>query len=224
MFQWDNDPKHASKVLKEWIQQTRIHILEWTPQSPDLNSIQKVWTLLKTQLQNNLTPTVLSRWLVKNSVARWWISNAPEWGQNGLWMFNTVHCCTYWHNWTGDIFRKATADSLQYQGCIANYMSELLNDWNSTAMMIVKGECKLSNTTLTTVGPSHWVTPNDHWACMHMSKGVSTCVCQTIKDKSKAKSASLFYKRIILLTFFSYHKKAIYKRKNQNEAAQNDYE
>lgn len=44
------------------------------------------------------------------------------------------------------------------------------------------------------------------------------------KRQNRSKSASLFYKRIILWTFFLDNKKAIYKLKNQNEAAQNDYE
>ena len=48
-FQQANDPKLTSKVVKEWLHQAGITVLEWLP-SPDLNHIKRMWTVLKKQV------------------------------------------------------------------------------------------------------------------------------------------------------------------------------
>ncbi|EIE87953.1 hypothetical protein G6F46_011839 [Rhizopus delemar] len=37
IFQHDNDPKHTSKLVKEYLKEQPYNILEWPAQSPDLN-------------------------------------------------------------------------------------------------------------------------------------------------------------------------------------------
>ena len=50
VFQWDNECKHTSKMVKEWINQATIEIFEWPFQSPDMNPIKNMWTVLENQV------------------------------------------------------------------------------------------------------------------------------------------------------------------------------
>lgn len=49
-FQQDGDPKHTAKIVKKWLDEPKFQKLMWPAQSPDLNPIENVWSLVKRQL------------------------------------------------------------------------------------------------------------------------------------------------------------------------------
>ena len=70
----DNDPKHTSNIAKTWRENHQIDRISWPSNSPDLNPIENIWTLLKDKV-GQLKPSNLDQ-LEKNIKTVW--SNFPQ--------------------------------------------------------------------------------------------------------------------------------------------------
>jgi len=52
IFQQDNDPKHRARKAKEWLLYNTPKHLHSSPQSPDMNPIENLWSYLDVQIRN----------------------------------------------------------------------------------------------------------------------------------------------------------------------------
>jgi len=53
LFQQDNDPKHKSKSTTKYLEKNKIYVLQWPPQSPDLNPIEHLWDHIDREIRKH---------------------------------------------------------------------------------------------------------------------------------------------------------------------------
>ena len=55
-FMQDNDPKHTSKLAKQWMKDENVNWWKTPPESPDLNPIENLWHELKEYIRREVKP------------------------------------------------------------------------------------------------------------------------------------------------------------------------
>lgn len=53
IFMHDNDPKHTSKLIKDWLKEKKIETMPWPPYSPDFNPIENLWDELERRVKKH---------------------------------------------------------------------------------------------------------------------------------------------------------------------------
>ena len=91
-----NDPKHTSKVIKKWLNHAAIEVLEWSSWSPEPSrTCGLCWRKSVPVSQHMVIKS--ARQLTE---ACEWLSNEPNWGENGPGTFYQILEWLYVYCWT----------------------------------------------------------------------------------------------------------------------------
>ena len=75
-LQMDNDPKHCSKLIEDYLSSNEIVWWRTPAESPDMNPIENVWGSLKQYLRSTYKPQNLED--LKEGIQRFWSSLTPD--------------------------------------------------------------------------------------------------------------------------------------------------
>ncbi|CAF3441802.1 unnamed protein product [Rotaria socialis] len=58
IFMHDNDPKHTSRLIKDWLTAKGIQTFPWSPYSPDFNPIESLWNALERRVKKHQSKNI----------------------------------------------------------------------------------------------------------------------------------------------------------------------
>lgn len=74
-FYQDNDPKHKSGIVQTWLIYNCPHLMAPPPQSPDLNVIENLWSILETNIRKH---KISNKTDLKNALKMEWENISPS--------------------------------------------------------------------------------------------------------------------------------------------------
>lgn len=75
VFMHDNDPKHKSKLVTQYLEENHINVLDHPPSSPDLNVIEHLWDEMGRRL---LGKEIRNKKQLENELRALWNEISPE--------------------------------------------------------------------------------------------------------------------------------------------------
>ena len=79
-FQQDGAPVHTAKIVKTWLSEKNIKVLDWPGSSPDLNVIENCWMILNKKVADRHPASLAD--LVKVIKDVWMTEITPEYCEN----------------------------------------------------------------------------------------------------------------------------------------------
>jgi len=75
IFQQDNAPCHTSKAMQTFFRQTKINVLEWPGNSPDINPIENLWLIMKKKVASRHPKNIED---LKTAIKEVWVKEVAE--------------------------------------------------------------------------------------------------------------------------------------------------
>ena len=68
-FKDDSAPCHRAKIVKKFVDENKINVMDWPGNSPDLNPIENLWAILKGKIRRNIIP---NRRILQEEIVKVW--------------------------------------------------------------------------------------------------------------------------------------------------------